>query len=172
MTGIPVEGKRLRTGVPALMALAAALSVFVSVSAQAVPGEAYTRPGMADLGLPFSEAVRAGDMLYLSGQIGAAPGSLDVVAGGIGPETRQVMENIGAVLAHFGADYGDIVKCTVMLADMSDWPAFNEIYKGYFGAGPYPARSAFGAAGLALGAHVELECMAHVPEEAGGTSAP
>lgn len=160
MAGIQVQGTRLMARALVLMALAAALPV----SAQAVPGEAYTRPGMADLGLPFSEAVRAGDTLYLSGQIGAAPGSLDVVAGGIGPETRQVMENIGAVLAHFGADYGDIVKCTVMLADMSDWPAFNEIYKGYFGAGPYPARSAFGAAGLALGAHVELECMAHMPD--------
>ncbi len=109
--------------------------------------------------LPFSEAVRLGDTLYLSGQVGVKPGTLDLVPGGMAAEARQVLENISAALDAHGQSLDDVVKCTVMLADMNDWPAFNEVYQRYFSA-PYPARSAFGANGLALGARVELECIA------------
>lgn len=109
--------------------------------------------------LPLSEAVRVGDTLYLSGQIGIVPGTLNVVPGGVAEEARQTMENIKTILAAHGCTMDDVVKCTVMLADIADWPAFNDVYKTFFGD-RYPARSAFGANGLALGARVEVECIA------------
>lgn len=109
--------------------------------------------------LPFSEAVRLGDTLYLSGQVGVKPGTLELVEGGMAAEARQVLDNIRTALEAHGQRLDDVVKCTVMLADMSEWGAFNEIYQSYFSA-PYPARSAFGSNGLALGARVELECIA------------
>lgn len=113
--------------------------------------------------LPFSEAVRAGDMLYLSGQIGVVPGETKLVKGGIEAQTRQTMENIKAVLKRRGLGFDDVVKCTVMLADMRDWPKFNEVYVSYFTPGKLPARSAFGSSGLAYGGRLELECWAYVP---------
>lgn len=109
--------------------------------------------------LPFSEAVQVGNLLILSGQIGNVPGKLELVPGGMEAEARQVMENIRTTLASRGLAMRDVVKCTVMLADMSEWPAFNEIYRTFFEP-PYPARSALGANGLALGARVEVECLA------------
>lgn len=109
--------------------------------------------------LPFSEAVRVGDLLFLSGQVGIVPGSMTLVEGGMPAEAKQTMDNIRIALEAHGRSMQDIVKCTVMLADMSEWPAFNEIYKSYF-TPPYPARSALGANGLALGARVEVECIA------------
>jgi reactive intermediate/imine deaminase len=111
--------------------------------------------------LPFSEAVRVGDLLFLAGQLGNEPGSRKLVPGGIASETRQTMENIRAVLGRHGSSLDRIVKVTVFLADMQDWPAFNEVYVQYF-QGPLPARSALGANGLALGARVEVECVATV----------
>jgi reactive intermediate/imine deaminase len=112
--------------------------------------------------LPFSEAVRVGDTLYLSGQIGIVPGTLTLVSGGTTGETRQVMENIKASLKAHGYSMSDLVTCTVMLADIAEWDEFNEVYRTYF-SGRYPARSAFGANALALGAHVEVECIASRP---------
>jgi len=109
--------------------------------------------------LPFSEAVRHGETLYLSGQIGIEPGTMALVPGGIEAEARQTMENIRAVLAAHGRDLQDLVKCTVMLADIAEWERFNAVYKTFFDD-EYPARSAFGADGLALGAKVEVECIA------------
>jgi len=107
---------------------------------------------------PFSEAVRVDDMLYLSGAIGT-DSSGRVVAGGIGPETRQTMEHIKEGFARHGVGMERVVKCTVFLADMKEWAAMNEVYVTYFPAGK-PARSALGASGLALGARVEIECIA------------
>ena len=109
--------------------------------------------------LPFSEAVRVGSMLYLSGQIGIVPGSRKLVDGGIREEARQTMENIKTSLEAHGYAMTDVVKCTVMLADISEWGTFNEVYKTFF-SGRYPARSALGANGLAMGARVEIECIA------------
>jgi 2-iminobutanoate/2-iminopropanoate deaminase len=109
--------------------------------------------------LPFSEAVRVGDTLYLSGQIGVVPGTLTLVPGGMKEEARQTMENVRATLENHGYSMADVVKCTVMLADISEWSAFNEVYKTFF-VDRYPARSALGANGLALGARVEVECIA------------
>ena len=109
--------------------------------------------------LPFSEAVRVGDTLYLSGQIGVVPGTMKLVDTGMEAQARQAMENIKTSLEAHGYAMSDLVKCTVMLADMSEWGKFNEVYKTFF-SGRYPARSAFGANGLALGARVEIECIA------------
>ncbi len=111
--------------------------------------------------MPFSDAVRVGDMLYLSGQIGT-DASFALVAGGIRAQTKQTMENIGRILERNGSSFKQVVKCTVMLADMSEWGAMNEIYVTYFARERLPARSALGANGLALGARVEVECWAIV----------
>ena len=113
------------------------------------------------LGYPFSEAVRFGNMLYLSGQLGAVPGTGVVVEGGIQAETRQTLEIIKTTLERYGSSMDRVVKCTAMIDNMSEWPAMNEIYAEYF-PGPKPARSALGADGLALGAKIELECWATV----------
>jgi 2-iminobutanoate/2-iminopropanoate deaminase len=122
--------------------------------------EFFPVPG--ERALPFSEAVQVGDMLYLSGQIGTdSTGRL--VTGGITPEARQTLTNIAAVLARHGASLTDVVKCTAMLADMKEWAAMNQVYVTFFKA-HLPARSAFGTSGLALGARLELECMALLPK--------
>jgi 2-iminobutanoate/2-iminopropanoate deaminase len=140
--------------------------MLLGVLAAACSGDRSSRPAVEHLPmestrpLPFSGAVRAGSILYLSGQLGT-DSSTRLVAGGIGPETRQTMENIRAVLSRAGATMEDLVKCTVMLADMSEWGQMNVEYVKYFPA-QLPARSAFGASGLALGARVEIECVAHV----------
>ena len=110
-------------------------------------------------GLPFSEAVRVDDTLYLSGQVGVQPGTMNLVPGGIAAEARQTMENIRSVLTANGLGMDDLVKCTVMMADIARWGEFNDVYKSFFSS-HYPARSAFGAAGLALNAAVEVECIA------------
>jgi reactive intermediate/imine deaminase len=129
-------------------------------AALAVQGAEFLRsenPAFASL--PFSEAVRSAGLLILSGQIGTLPGTTELAPGGIVAESRQVMENIKAALERHGSSLDRVVKCTVMIDDMADWPTFNEIYVEYF-PGPKPARSAFGADGLAFGARVEVECWA------------
>lgn len=115
-------------------------------------------PGTEDLGLPFSAAVRVENILYVSGNVGNIPGTLDLASGGIQGETRQTLDNIKAVLEQFGSSMDKVVKCTVFLADIGEWGAMNEVYRTYF-KNP-PARSALGANGLALGARVEIECIA------------
>src|SRR4029079_10315194 len=117
------------------------------------------KPMLGDQRLPFSSAVRVGDLLFLSGQLGnTADGKLPQ---GIEAQARQTMDNIGAVLKGQGLGFGNLVKCTVMLDDMADWPAFNKVYVTYFPDGKYPARSGFGADGLALGALLEVEGLAY-----------
>jgi 2-iminobutanoate/2-iminopropanoate deaminase len=108
--------------------------------------------------LPFSEGIVAGDLVFLSGQIGNRPGTLELAAAS--DEFRQVMESIMTALRANGLSPAHVVTCTVMLADMRDWPAFNEVYRGYFDPS-YPARSAFATNGLAFGARAEVECIAH-----------
>jgi reactive intermediate/imine deaminase len=155
------------------VAAALALAALASPAGAAGQEPAAERPRVEHLdsgkvlppGLPFSEAVRVGDLVLLSGQIGIVPGKLELVAGGIEAETRQTLENIRATLAAHGLALADVVRCTVMLADIADWPKFNEIYTSYFSP-PYPARSALGANGLAFGARVEIECTAAARERA------
>lgn len=117
-------------------------------------------PAARAAGLPFSQAVRVGDVLYLSGALGNVPGKMELTPGGMEAEARQAMENIGAVLKESGLSFADIFKCTIMLADMAQWSDFNKVYLSYFDPDRLPARSAFGASGLALGGRVEVECAA------------
>ena len=117
-------------------------------------------PFTAMKGLPFSEAVRLGNLIFLAGQLGL-DGAGKLVPGGVGPETRQSMENIRAVLERHGSSLDRIVKVTVMLADMAEWGAMNVEYAKFFPT-HFPARSAFGTSGLALGARVEIECLAAI----------
>jgi reactive intermediate/imine deaminase len=143
----------------------AALAALLVTAATAIAAErapvAFLNSGKVLTGdLPFSEAVRHGDTLYLSGQIGIAPGTLKLVPGGLRAEAEQALKNIRTILEANGRTTADLIKCTVMLADMADWPAFNEVWRAFL-TKPYPARSALGASGLALGAHVEVECIAH-----------
>lgn len=119
----------------------------------------FLNPPDARPNAPFSEAVRVGDLLYLSGKIGSVEGGL--AQGGIQAETRAVLENIQAALARHGSSMDRVFKCLVILADMGDFGAMNEVYVSYF-PGPKPARSAFAASGLAAGALVEIECIAAV----------
>ena len=127
--------------------------------ATAAEVEYLSGSGVLPASLPFSEAVRVGNTYYLSGQLGVKPGTMELVEGGIREEARQTMENIAAVLAAHGLGMNDVVKCTVMLADMSEWGIFNEVYRTFFTKN-YPARSAFGSTGLGLGARAEVECIA------------
>ena len=110
-------------------------------------------------GLPFSMAVRVGNMLYLSGQIGNKIGTRELADTGIAGQTRQALENIKTVLAAAGSSLDRAVKCTVFLADIKDYAAMNAVYATYFPKDP-PARSTVAGSGLALGARVEIECIA------------
>jgi 2-iminobutanoate/2-iminopropanoate deaminase len=115
---------------------------------------------LAPLKLPFSEAVRVGSMLYLSGAMGIdSTGAL--VPGGIEAETRQALVNIRSVLERHGSSMDRVIKCTAMLADMQQWAAMNRVYVEHFPIN-LPARSAFGASGLALGGRIEIECIATI----------
>ena len=146
-----------------MKAVAALLALFATAAA-AQPARPYVEYFPAPqinptTPAPFSSAVRVGDVLYMSGAIGIGPNGQ--LPQGIEAQTKQMMDNIAAVLKRAGLGWGDVFKCTVMLDNMADWPAFNRAYVPYFPAGKLPARSAFGADGLALGALVELECMAY-----------
>lgn len=128
--------------------------------AEPTPIEHITPEGVARLPV-FTPAVRVGDLVFLSGAIGTVPGGeLRLVEGGIGPETRATMDNLGRVLEAAGLGFEDLVKCTVFLADINDFAAMNEVYLTFFDGIEPPARSAMAASGLALGARVEIECIA------------
>jgi len=109
---------------------------------------------------PFSSAVRVNNTLYVTGALGIPPGTRELVDGGIAPETKQTLENISSTLETFGSSMEQVVKCTVFLADMAEWPAMNEVYTTFFKN--KPARSAVAVSGLALDARVEIECIAWV----------
>jgi 2-iminobutanoate/2-iminopropanoate deaminase len=111
-------------------------------------------------GLPFSAAVRVGNMLFVSGQMGTDE-SLKIVPGGIEAETMQTLANMRAILERHGSSLDRVVKCTVMMADMGEWPDMNAVYVQHF-PNHLPARSAFGGALLAFGGRVEIECVATV----------
>jgi reactive intermediate/imine deaminase len=137
-----------------MKSLVAAVMVLSGTAAAAAPIQYFPAGPTA----PFSTATRVGDVVYLSGQIGVGPdGKLPE---SFEAQAKQTMENVGAGLKTVGLGWGDVFKCTVMIDDMATWPKFNAIYVPYFPKGKLPARSAFGADGLALGAALELECMA------------
>src|SRR5438309_2671087 len=145
------------------LALAIAAGIFAATGVGAAPErppvEYFARPALNGQPAPFSDAVRVGHVLYLSGQIGIGPDGK--LPDGIDAQTRQAMDNMGSVLKRAGLNYGDVFHCTAFLSDMKNWPAFNKVYVPYFPAGKLPARSAFGANGLALGALLEIECQAY-----------
>lgn len=111
--------------------------------------------------LPFSSAVRVGDTVHVSGQIGHLPGQLKLVPGGLEAEARQALAYMKDALIAAGSSLDRVAKCTVYFADMADFMAFNKIYADFFGT-HQPARSGVAVAGLALGARIELDCVAIV----------
>ena len=149
------------------IALAAVMVAVMNTPADAAPTrpavEHFGKPTLNGQALPFSDAVRVGDTLYLSGQLGiGADGKLP---DGIEAQTRQALDNVGAILKRAGLGYGHVFHCTAMLSDMANWPAMNKVYVTYFPEGKRPARSAFGTNGLALGALIELECQAYAGQK-------
>lgn len=110
-------------------------------------------------GLPFSSAVQVGNVIYLSGQLGVLPGTRQLVDTGVTKQTQQTLENIKAVLTQAGSSMERVFKCTVFLANMRDYDDMNRVYATFFPKDP-PARSTVAGSGLALGAKVEIECLA------------
>ncbi len=147
------------------MAASFALSLPAMAQTHHPPSNTSASQALNGQRLPFSTAVRAGDTLYLSGALGIGPDGK--LAEGMEAQARQTMDNIEAALKSAGLGWADVVKCTVMLDNMADWPAFNKVYATYFPGGKFPARSAFGADGLALGALLEVECMAYAGKKLG-----
>lgn len=143
-----------RTHLKKLAAAFALLACAASASAQ----EFYNKGNPPDR--PFSLAVRTGDFVFLSGQLGTGPNGL---VKGFDAQSRQAMDNIADVLKGMNLSMDNVVKCTIMIADMSKWGDFNKVYVTYFKPGRLPARSALGANGLALGGEIEVECMAYAP---------
>jgi 2-iminobutanoate/2-iminopropanoate deaminase len=146
-----------------IMGVAVPLLICAFAGACAGANRAPVREVIAPAGTstlaPYSPGVRAGDLVFLSGQVGLRPGTRELAAGGIAAETGQALENVRTVLAAAGLTPADVVKCTVFLADMRDYDAMNAIYSGFFDTAP-PARSAVGVNALPLGARVEIECIA------------
>lgn len=144
----------------------AALAACLFATAVVAPAALAKSPEFLNSGkvypanVPLAEAVRIDGMLLLSGQIGIIPGTLKLVEGGMKAEAKQTMDNIKTSLEAHGYTMSDLVKCTVMLADIKQWGEFNEIYKTYFKE-HFPARSAMGVSGLAVGAQLEVECIAY-----------
>ncbi|MCU0647175.1 MAG: RidA family protein [Gemmatimonadaceae bacterium] len=149
-------GRRALTGRAALVVLA--LVALTGCARRSTAVAEYLTP-YGPPQYPFSPAVRVGHTLYLAGQIGDANGAL--VPGGIEAETRQTLRNIADILEKSGSSLDRVVKCTVFMADMAEWPRMNAVYRTFF-TKHLPARSAFGTTGLALGARVEIECLATV----------
>ena len=138
----------------------------VSLGAQQRADTARTEKQVVQLpgalpGLPFSSAVRVGNVLYLSGAIGVLPGTRQLVDTGVAKQTQQTLENIKTVLAHAGSSLDRVFKCTVFLVNIRDYDEMNRVYATYFPKDP-PARSTVAGSGLALGAKVEIECLATV----------
>ena len=147
-------------GAATLLAATAAPAAAQEPAAEPAPALQFLNPEGARPGRPFSEAVRVGNLLYLSGKIGSVPGQ-GLAEGGIQAETRATLEGIKAALERYGSSMDRVFKCLVILTDMADFAAMNEVYVSYF-PGDKPARSAFAASGLAAGAKVEIECIATV----------
>ena len=108
---------------------------------------------------PYSPGIKAGGLVWASGQIGVTPGTRTLVPGGVVPETRQAMENVGRVLEEGGTSFAGAVKCTVFLTYINDFAAMNEVYATFFPADP-PARATVAVSALVAGAHVEIDRIA------------
>lgn len=142
-----------------LLLMSTVVTTHVTVVKAAQNDIEFLNPKQSTVSLPFSEAVRVGPTLYLSGQIGLKKGEMKLAEGGIQAETKQTLENINATLKSYGYSKGDVVKCSIMLADIADFKKFNDVYRNFF-VKPYPARSTFAVSGLAFNAKIEIECIA------------
>lgn len=111
---------------------------------------------------PYSQAVAAGQLLFVSGQIPLDPSTGELVDGSIGDQTHRVMRNIGEILSTAGASFDDVMRTTIFLADMNDFAAINDVYGSYF-APPAPARATFQVAKLPKNARVEIDAIALLP---------
>lgn len=116
-------------------------------------------PGIDPGTYPFSKVVEANGFVFLAGQVGDAPGGHGAVPGGIGPETRAMLDNVGRLLTAAGLGFADVVKCTVYLRDFDDFAAFNAVYREYFPTKP-PTRATVGVTALAEDFRVEIEVLA------------
>ena len=134
-----------------------ALGLAAAIPAAAQQRQVINPPGTA-VGLPFSPAVRVGNVVYLSGQIGNRPGTRELADTGISGQTRQALENVKTLLTAAGSSLERVAKCTLFLVDIKDYAKVNEVYATYFPKDP-PARSTVAGSGLALGARVEIECL-------------
>ena len=139
-----------------LIAAAALAAAIASASTIAKPAEYFPA---ANPKAPYSEAVKVGDLLIVSGQIGLVTAQPDAP---FEAQAHQAMDSVAAVLGRHGSSMGEVVKCTVLLTDMGKFSAFNAIYLSYFKPGHLPARTALGAAALGGGAAVEVECWAYL----------
>jgi len=109
--------------------------------------------------LPISQAIEAGGLVFLAGQVGSAPDGHGAVPGGIEAETRAMLDNVGRLLHALGLDYPDVVKCTVYLLDFADFPAMNAVWREYFPSDP-PTRATVGVTALAADFRIEIETIA------------
>ncbi len=141
-----------------------AVLMLAVVLAQADEPEYLHAPGVTPGSLPFSEAVRAGDLLFLSGMVGIDSETRGLVEGGIQPETRATLESVKAALERHGSGMDRVVKCNVFLADIAEWPAMNEVYVEFF-PDNRPARTAVEASALPLGARVEIACIGMIARQ-------
>lgn len=140
------------------LTLLATLCLMMACAEEPTEKQTIQMPGSLE-GLPFSTAVQVDEVLYLSGQVGTVPGTNELIEGGIAAETRQTLENITTVLEYAGSSIEDVFKCTVFLADIAEFQDMNAVYRTFFPEYP-PARSTVAGSGLALGARVEIECLA------------
>jgi reactive intermediate/imine deaminase len=148
------------------IALLALLVLLPACASRGPANRQIIAPGNAQTLATYSPAVRAGDLIFFSGQIGLRPGG-EGLAGNIRDETRQSLDNLRALMSAANVGIRDLVKCTVFLADIRDYAVMNEVYAGFFEPDPAPARSAVGVAGLPAGARVEIECIASVAKSNG-----
>ncbi len=124
-----------------------------------MPKTVPSLPGIEPSSYPFSKIVEANGFVFLAGQVGDAPGGHGAVPGGIGPETRAMLDNVGRLLEAVGLGFADVVKATVYLRDFADFATFNEVYREYFPSEP-PARATVGVTALAADYSVEIEVLA------------
>ncbi len=156
--------RRLIAALAAAATFASASAAFAQTAAQPTARKEVRSDALGKSIGPFSQAIAAGGFIFCSGQIGLDPATGKLVPGGIEEETRRCLRNLAAVLEAGGSSLEDVVKVTVMLADMADFAAMNKVYATFFKA-PAPARATFQAAGLAMGAKVEIECVAFPSKE-------
>ncbi|MBV7266163.1 RidA family protein [Erythrobacter ani] len=152
-----LRNARASLAAAALIGTGSAASVSAQEGPEFLPLEGRT--------LPFSQAVQVGDKLYLAGQIGLARGDSEGEPNGIEAETRRTMERIGDTLAKYNLTHDALFKCTVWLADIEDFSAFNAVYRTYFKKGRFPTRSTMAVKALAGGAVIEVECIAWNPRD-------